>query len=687
MGLLLPWVESFHSVSVLNRFSDRRALAAAAPFLPIIALEIVWFIWCLGEGSFFPREWYPAALLAVGLVAVVAVARGASLPAGRLPRAAIGLFAALIAFNYLSILWAAAPGDALESANQLLLYGLTAWIAVTTPWTSRSLAMLLGGWVILVVVSCAIAFIGATGAGANVASYFADERYASPLHYPNATGALAALALLPALALASRRVIGTPWRLVFLGVAAFLAQFAVMPQSRGTIVGSLVAVVVLCLVSSERRRLIPRVVLVGLPLAATGSRLLAVNLAVSSGDAVGPPLREALRVALLATFAVVVAGAALELAELRVGARPRLRSGARRAAPIAAAVLLVGVIGAGAVKGHSVVHWASSEWDRAKSTDAGGGTRIVSAAPEERHDYARVALSLFRDHPVAGVGSGNFGRGYDARKHELKHSKYTHMIFLRVLSETGLVGALLFLGMLGTLLAGLIRARARLDPLGQGGVAVALAVGVYFLVHGSLDWIDQFPVLAGFVTAACFAAIATGAPHAVAAPAAGRSRGVRLAWAGAGALGVVLALVALVPAYLSVRYTDRALGSYRAAPENAIRDLDRAARLNPLSDDPLVLKGSLEALQHRPAPARKAFEDALGRAPNWYSWLEIGLLDMQAGRFGAARAALDRASRLDANDEDLKAAFAVLAKRRRIDPAVFIAEREADPLYRSKRVH
>jgi len=424
-------------------------MVAAAPYLPVAALEIVWFIWCLGEGSFFPREWYPATLLALALVVVVTAARGVAIPVGRLPRVAIGLFAALIAFNYVSLLWADAPGDALESANQLLLYGLTAWIALTTPWTSRSLAIFLGGWVILVGVACLAAFIGANGAGGDVASYFADERYASPLHYPNATGALAALALLPALVLGSRRAVGTPWRLVFLGFAAFLAQFAVMPQSRGTIVGSAVAVVVLCVASSERWRLLPRVVLVGLPLAATGSRLLAVNLAVSNGDAVGPPLREALRVALLATFAVVVAGAGLELAELRLGGRPGLRSGVRRGAPILAAVLLVGASGVGVAKGHSVVHWASSEWDRARSTDAGGGTRIVSAAPEERHDYARAALTLFRSHPIAGTGSGNFGRGYDAHKRELKHSKYAHMIFLRVLSETGLVGELIFLGMLG----------------------------------------------------------------------------------------------------------------------------------------------------------------------------------------------------------------------------------------------
>ena len=41
---------------------------------------------------------------------------------------------------------------------------------------------------------------------------------------------------------------------------------------------------------------------------------------------------------------------------------------------------------------------------------------------------------------MAGVGAGNFEREYTARRHEPKHSRYVHNMFLRALGEGGVGG-------------------------------------------------------------------------------------------------------------------------------------------------------------------------------------------------------------------------------------------------------
>ena len=71
---------------------------------------------------------------------------------------------------------------------------------------------------------------------------------------------------------------------------------------------------------------------------------------------------------------------------------------------------------------------------------AGGGRADHEPRP------VRAPRLLARGHrplpgaPVGGVGTGNFEREYTARRHEPKHSRYVHNMFLRALGEGGLRG-------------------------------------------------------------------------------------------------------------------------------------------------------------------------------------------------------------------------------------------------------
>jgi Flp pilus assembly protein TadD len=129
--------------------------------------------------------------------------------------------------------------------------------------------------------------------------------------------------------------------------------------------------------------------------------------------------------------------------------------------------------------------------------------------------------------------------------------------------------------------------------------------------------------------------------------------------------------LALGAPYLALVYTDRALGSYRAEPAIAYRDLERAASLDPLSADALTDEGAIAVNLGNEGRARAAFLAALRRENDWYPHLELALLDAHAGDFQAARAELSRAQALDVSDPALTAAGALIAAHKRENPALF----------------
>jgi O-Antigen ligase len=318
---------------------------------------------------------------------------------------------------------------------------------------------------------------------------------------------------------------------------------------------------------------------------------------------------------------------------------------------------------------------------RQGNTDAGtGSTRLLSASPEERFDYARVALHLFSGAPILGIGAGNFGRRYDALRTFVKHSEYTHNLPLRVLSETGVVGAALFVALLVVLTVGIWQAARFRDDLGRACAAIAMCVCGYFLIHSCLDWVDEFPALAAPALALPLAAI--GLPGAqpsgrrVRRPRWGGLRGPspqarRMLAAGlAGVGGVVLAL-ALGTSYLSVRLVDRAFAIARTSPAQAYDDLSVARSLAPLSVNPITSEGTLALYLGDTARSERAFQRSVSREDDWYPRLELALIDAAAGRFAAAQRELAVVTRLDANDPLVQEARQLVAERRRIDPISF----------------
>lgn len=650
-----------------------------APFTPAAVLVVLWLVGISANGAYFPGAWYPGAAFAALLLVVTAVASGRSLPASRPARVALIAFAALVGLNYLSILWASSPGNALAAANELLLYLAVAWTFSILPWTPRAVAVLLGLFSLSIAVFCAVGLGQARGAS-DLTRFFVDLRYSIPLDYPNATSALAVMGMWPALILSARREVPGWIGAVLLAVAVFLTEFAFLPQSRGALAGLVLAAPLVLAAASDRLRLLTRMAVVGAGVAVTLPRIVDVDNAVTAGRNASPVLSHAVTGIVETTAAALVVGVLLILAEDRIGAavyafivRWRSVLRVRIAAAVLAALVLVG---AGIALAPAVGRLARSEI-RAGRTDAStGSSRLFSGTPEERFDYARVAVHLFAGSPIVGVGAGNFGRRYDALRRFPQHSLYAHNLPLRVASETGIVGLALLATVIVSLLVGLARAGAELGGIGRACAVAALAVATYFLVHDSLDWLDEFPVLAAPALVLPLAAIemrgSAGAPSS-------DSRELVPRWtpprAGLRVLAVVvvagLSVLALGAPYLAILDTNRALSSYTANPTAAYRDLSRAASLNPLSADPLVDEGAVAVDVGNAVQAHSAFERALGRENDWYPHLELALLDAQAGQFAPAMKELSSAVALDHHDPALAQARTLIARHERENPAKF----------------
>jgi hypothetical protein len=687
----------------------RQPLEELVPAAVAAIVLAFWLFWIGDSGGFGQTVWYPSTLGMLALWILVLAWRRQILPEYRVARFALLAFAALVAFSYLSIAWAGSPGSALDASNQLTLYLLGAWILAILPWTPARLAAFAGLWSLGVAVFCAESLVRAVSAS-TLTSFFVVGRFATPMQYSNATAALAVMGMWPVLVLSSRRELPAVLRAACLGVGTFLATFALLPQSRAALLGMILTAVLVAVVGSSRGRLVVRLLIVGGAVAYSLPKLIHVNRAVDAGRNVTPALRHAATGMLLAAVAATVIGLIAALVEDRLEPRARAwppgprRAWRRAARPLAisSAVLAAIVVAVALVITWPHIHHFVRETIHKGNTDAQAGTnRFLSASPEERFDYDRVALRLWSESPIGGIGSGNFGRRYDAMRRFPKHSQFTHDLPLRVLSETGVVGMILFIALVGALVVGMSAvARSRRD-LGRGCVTFAFAVAGYFLVHSCLDWVDEFPALAVPAVGLPFAALAlrqqlagtsvdgtlvgdtpvadtpvedtsvAGDLDSAAEPApSGRGRR-RYAGPALVAIAAAAIFVAVASSYLSLVSINRAFSVYRANPNQAYSDLRVARALSPLSASPLTSEGTIALYAGDLARSQQAFLASLGKEDDWYPRLELALIAAHEGRFGAARRQLTAAAALDADDPLIAEARQLIDHHHRINPIRF----------------
>ena len=272
------------------------------------------------------------------------------------------------------------------------------------------------------------------------------------------------------------------------------------------------------------------------------------------------------------------------------------------------------------------VHRVDHAWHSFKGgyeDNTGSSNRLTAGLGSNRYDFYRVALNVFADHPVAGVGADNFFQDY-LRARQLQRD--AQVPAQPRAADAGADRADRRAAAVRRARRGAGRRVARDARRGRDPLAAAVAGGAtmaffYWVAHGMTDWFWEWAGLGApafaFLGLAC--ALAPRARRRSARRPRPPRRAPRLArapllLAGAGVL-LLAAAVVLAGPWLAQRDVDAAAKVYASRPFEAYSRLDRAARLDPLSDQPALIKGSI-ALRYGDLPrARAAFQDGAGPQP------------------------------------------------------------------------
>ncbi len=607
--------------------------ATLVPHVAPAVTAAITLVWAYRDGGYPSTSWYPAGVLVGGLL--VAQALGGFLHVGRdLQTAAAGSVFAFAAVELASITWAASKGSAWDSANRTFTYGL--------------IFLMFAGWrpserakhVLALLVIAGLTAVGLRtlhAAGHSPGSAFLFDRLALPTGYANATAALFLIPFWPAVSLATVRHRGVLFRALALGCAATLLAVAYVPESRGALYAFPLVAVVLLVLARSRYRTALALILALAPTALfihTLSRPYAATTLHERAHAT----HQALVAAVLAGVLAGVLGAALALVERRFD--PGVPHWSRYVRIALVALVAVSIIGLAIT--HDPRAEARSAWTSFRSPEASGGvggTRLLGNLGSNRYDFWRAALDLADRHPVLGVGADNFSEGYLRIRRSGEQPQYAHSVELSVLSQTGAVGSAVFLLFLG--LAGIAVARARrVDPAAGALIAGCATAFAYWMIHGSVDWLWEFPALGG--SAFMFLGLAISG-----APAAAESRALRLVVI----VGAAVIAVSFVGPWLAARQTERASGIWHSDPSLAYTLLDQAAQLNPLSDTPALTKMTIAAQRGDGPEMRASAERAIARDhDNWFSQLQLAVALSHQRRWPAAEQAAGDAKRLNPSE-------------------------------------
>jgi hypothetical protein len=651
-------------VDEAGRYSLARALEPLrrSPALASGAIGLVAIVGLAADGGGYETgSWYPAGLFLLGLLAVTLVVRPG---AGRPPAAAVaavGLLLAYAIWSYLSISWADDQGVAVDGAGRALLYAVTFALFALWPLDGRA------GLVLVGILGLGIAGIGLVevlklDAAENPLGFFIDGRLAEPVGYHNGNVALWFTGFWPCALLASRREVPAALRGIALGGAGLLVGLALMGQSRGWFFSLPVVALFFVAVAPGRGRLLAVLLACALAALAMAEPVLDVHTAFEGGDTLAESIGSATRAVLLAAGALAVIGFGAGLLDRRVSVRPSV---ARATSGAVVALAALAVLAAGAVavaKTGDPFDSISDAWSEFKRGDlpTAGETRFTASLGSGRYDIWRVAWSEFEAEPLQGVGADNFQQDFLADGETLELPRFPHSLELRVLAQTGLVGAFLMVGALVAAGLAALRVRRRAPDPGPAAVAGALTVFVYWFVHGSIDWFWELPGLG--CAAFAMLGVAVGmAPR-------GTTRDpVHLSLTVMGAVTVVVAALALAFPWLAERHVRRAVEIYRTSPAAAFEELHRAKNLNPLSSRAALVAGTIALRRNDFERARDEFREALERNPrDHYAELELGLIAGQTGQRRQALARLARAARLAPRDQVTRAALLATRRGRRV---------------------
>ena len=497
-----------------------------------------------------------------------------------------------------------------------------------------------------------------------------EGRLTYPSDYANANAAQWLIAFWPALLLAREARLHWSVRGLLAGGAVLLAEVALLSVSRGSLYATPVMLVLVFALLPHRARTFALLVPVAAGIGAAAPSVLLVGERIEHGHNATAAVHAATTTTFLAALVVglvVAAGAAIEdRSKLSLASARRVRRGV---GAVAIATLILVLAGGWVAAGNPVTR-ARHAWDTFKSGSGyaanGSGNRLISGLGSNRYDFYRVALDEFLAHPLVGIGADNFQQQYLVHGRSERDSPLSAQRRAahadRDRSGRRAAGARRPGGGAAGRLAGAARSRsagARGRRGGAGGVRLLGGARLVRLVlgvrrPGRARVRDARPRLrAGAAPGRAGGGVCPGRIGASAPSWRSRIPGSSVGRLGivAGAIVALAAAASLAAPWLSQLEIESAARIWPKAPATAYARLNDAARLNPLSDEPYLVAGSIALRFGDLARADHEFALALKRTPDdAYATLERGAIASTRGDRAEALMLLQRAARLNPRD-------------------------------------
>ena len=591
-------------------------LAAATGALLAVAV-------LFGDGSSDgPLFWIGALAIVVAAAAAVSAATGAlALPdLTPLGLAAVGCFTGFVVWQGFSVLWSIEPDRTWNYVNRALIYlaflllGLVAGTVRRAPVYAAACLAVVTAAAVCVALATKI-FPGLSAETERVA------RLSSPVGYWNVLALLAVFALPLALWIAAPqtrpdwlRAAGVLY--LYTALVALLLTF-----SRGGVAVGIVAVALWLGIARPRLESAAALGVALVPTLAVAGWAFSRPGLTKDGEPHSLQVHDGRWFGLALVLGAIAAFAAAYWVSRYERTRPlsetwRVRVGRAGVAAAGAAVVIgiAGLVAAGITPSRV---WHKFNEPAASPTAVTGPGHLGSLASTSRWNWWQEAWKSWRAHPVLGTGAGTFDLTHRKLRVDGTVATEPHNLPLQFLSETGIFGFILFLGIALAGAGALVETLRRLE--GEDRLAAAALVVALFayLVHGVVDFDWDFVAVTAPAAAVLGVLLAAGQPARV--RLLGARRGVLAVAAGAFAAA---ALYSLASPWLASRRVDDA---YAALGRNdvgaAVADARSAHNLNPVSIDALLAWGAAEAARGDTAAAGRLYTKAISIQPdNWRPW-------------------------------------------------------------------
>ncbi len=633
-------------------------IAAAAPVALLVGLALA--------GGGFEIASRHIAGLATWLVVVALLVFGAA-SAAQLRRPfywTAGSILGLSLLSAISSLWSGSVELSVIEADRVLVYLSFFLAAFLIAQTSQRRQRFAEGLVISLAI---IALLGLASRLVPHVLQVSDSlgtgpRLRYPLGYWNANGAVFGICIALLLWL-SRQAISMVVR--WLSVAAMPAVLLALyfTYSRGGLLALLVATGCLIALSRDRLWLIATLAigaLGALPavLAVQDRRDLADNLSNQAATNQGVTV---LLILLAGTGLALALFAGLRRLERRKGPltgkalalsrHPSFLKG------VAATAAIVAIAGTAAVGGRA--------WHQFSSSDIQFPDR-----PEQhfsqlngagRHDFWRVAVDTFSEHPLVGIGAGTYEFAWEEKRSIELPVHDAHSLYLEAFAELGVPGGVLVLVLVGSMLWAGFGAWRNAPYPERERYAALFAAMLAFAIGAAFDWFWELAAIGGIFFLAGGVVVAARCAQMGKARAAANGQAERRRY-GLAIAGLAIAWVAAI-ALVGPLLVDRELDASRNAAASgdingAIDHAERARSIEPWAASPYVQLGLLDELNGEYEPAAIAFSHAINREDHNWQWYYLrSKVEHEGGDEVAAARDLRKARELNPKAECLRSGW------------------------------